>query len=173
MAAADCCLSAILRRNCDLSPAAQHGKGRCAPNATTAHFYRQYMAEAERDLAGWRDQLGTPRPVPPIFIEFEVPSFPGFDNGLMTSCINSRNLVEGEETRPYVFAHSSLSKDSPGHRPVQRYGQGVARPILGRLHHEYCRMSYSADTGVPEAGPPAALTAGAQRPGRSFVGFRA
>jgi transposase InsO family protein len=35
--------------------------------------------------------------------------------------------------------HLSLSKDPPGYRPVQRYGQPAARPILGGLHHQYCR----------------------------------
>ena len=35
--------------------------------------------------------------------------------------------------------HLSLEKDAPGHRPVQRCGQVAARPILGGLHHEYCR----------------------------------
>src|ERR1700675_1574477 len=39
-----------------------------------------------------------------------------------------------------VRTHLSLDKDSPGHRPVQRYGQLAARPILGGLHHQYCRM---------------------------------
>ena len=36
--------------------------------------------------------------------------------------------------------HLSLDKDSPGHRPIQRFGQLAARPILGGLHHQYCRM---------------------------------
>src|SRR6266571_1255996 len=40
------------------------------------------------------------------------------------------------ELRP----HLSLGKDSPNHRPLQRLGQLVARPILGGLHHQYCRM---------------------------------
>jgi transposase InsO family protein len=35
--------------------------------------------------------------------------------------------------------HLSLSKDSPCHRPVQGLGQLAAQPILGGLHHEYCR----------------------------------
>ena len=35
--------------------------------------------------------------------------------------------------------HLSLSKDSPCHRSVQRLGQLAAQPILGGLHHEYCR----------------------------------
>jgi transposase InsO family protein len=36
--------------------------------------------------------------------------------------------------------HLSLGKDSPSHRPVQRLGQVAARPVLGGLHHHYCRM---------------------------------
>jgi transposase InsO family protein len=36
--------------------------------------------------------------------------------------------------------HLSLSKDSPAHRPIHRYGQITAWPILGGLHHQYCRM---------------------------------
>jgi hypothetical protein len=35
--------------------------------------------------------------------------------------------------------HLTLDEDSPGHRPVQPYGQLIARPILGGLHHQYCR----------------------------------
>ena len=35
--------------------------------------------------------------------------------------------------------HLSLVKDSPGHRPIQRFGQLAAQPILGGLHHQYCR----------------------------------
>ena len=35
--------------------------------------------------------------------------------------------------------HLSLGKDFPGHRPVQRLGQLAAQPILGGLHHQYCR----------------------------------
>ena len=36
--------------------------------------------------------------------------------------------------------HLSLDKDSPSRRPIQRLGQLIARPILGGLHHQYCRM---------------------------------
>lgn len=35
--------------------------------------------------------------------------------------------------------HLSLDKDSPGHRPTQRFDQLFAQPILGGLHHQYCR----------------------------------
>jgi hypothetical protein len=34
----------------------------------------------------------------------------------------------------------SLGKDAPTHRPIQRLGQVVARPILGGVHHQYCRI---------------------------------
>jgi transposase InsO family protein len=36
--------------------------------------------------------------------------------------------------------HLSLSKDSPAYRPIHRYGRIAAWPILGGLHHQYCRM---------------------------------
>jgi transposase InsO family protein len=36
------------------------------------------------------------------------------------------------ELRTHLF----LNKDSPGHRPVQRF---ATQPILGGLHHQYCR----------------------------------
>jgi transposase InsO family protein len=36
--------------------------------------------------------------------------------------------------------HLSLGKDAPTRRPIQRLGQLVARPVLGGLHHQYCRI---------------------------------
>jgi transposase InsO family protein len=36
--------------------------------------------------------------------------------------------------------HLSLDKDSPNRRPVQWHGHLIAQPILGGLHHQYCRM---------------------------------
>jgi transposase InsO family protein len=36
--------------------------------------------------------------------------------------------------------HLSLGKDSPAPRRVQWLGQLAARPILGGLHHQYCRI---------------------------------
>jgi transposase InsO family protein len=36
--------------------------------------------------------------------------------------------------------HLSLGKDSPRRRQTQRLGQLAAQPILGGLHHQYCRM---------------------------------
>jgi transposase InsO family protein len=38
-----------------------------------------------------------------------------------------------------VRTHLALGKDAPLPRPVQRSGRITAQPILGGLHHEYCR----------------------------------
>ena len=40
----------------------------------------------------------------------------------------------------HVRPHLALAKDAPLVRPVQRFGEVIARPILGGLHHEYCRI---------------------------------
>jgi transposase InsO family protein len=36
--------------------------------------------------------------------------------------------------------HRSLTKDTPLHRAVERLGTVASRPILGGLHHRYCRI---------------------------------
>jgi hypothetical protein len=36
--------------------------------------------------------------------------------------------------------HRSLAKDAPLHRIVERLGSVASRPILGGLHHQYCRI---------------------------------
>ena len=46
----------------------------------------------------------------------------------------------------------SLSKDSPSRRPIRRLGQLVARPILGGLHHQYCRTQFSTGSTVAICG---------------------
>ena len=38
-----------------------------------------------------------------------------------------------------VRPHLSLAKDAPLHRPIQRIGSVFGTPILGGLHHVYCR----------------------------------
>jgi len=39
-----------------------------------------------------------------------------------------------------IRTHLSLAKDAPLVRPVHRFGLIAATPILGGLHHEYCRI---------------------------------
>jgi len=36
--------------------------------------------------------------------------------------------------------HRSLNKDAPVHRTTERIGAIISRPILGGLHHQYCRI---------------------------------
>jgi hypothetical protein len=36
--------------------------------------------------------------------------------------------------------HRSLKKDTPFHREVQRRGAITSHPVLGGLHHRYCRI---------------------------------
>ena len=37
--------------------------------------------------------------------------------------------------------HMSLEKDAPVHRPAQKDGKIVSKPILGGLHHIYSRAA--------------------------------
>jgi transposase InsO family protein len=39
-----------------------------------------------------------------------------------------------------VRTHVSLEKDAPCTRPIERFGDVVAYPILGGLHHRYARI---------------------------------
>jgi transposase InsO family protein len=36
--------------------------------------------------------------------------------------------------------HRSLNKDTPVHRPIDGRGTIISRPVLGGLHHQYCRI---------------------------------
>ena len=46
--------------------------------------------------------------------------------------------------------HRSLNKDAPLHRAIERLGAVVSRPVLGGLHHQYCRTYFSAHKGLPK-----------------------
>ena len=36
--------------------------------------------------------------------------------------------------------HRSLNKDAPAHRAIESLGAIISRPVLGGLHHQYCRI---------------------------------
>jgi hypothetical protein len=57
--------------------------------------------------------------------------------------------------------HRSLNKDAPLQRAIERLGAVVSRPVLGGLHHQYCRIQYSAHTGSD--GLPSARSMGTLR----------
>jgi len=50
-----------------------------------------------------------------------------------------RVLAEYAKYYNEVRPHLSLDKDSPRHRPAQRLGAIIGTPVLGGLHHQYCR----------------------------------
>ena len=36
--------------------------------------------------------------------------------------------------------HRALNHDAPIHREIERVGAVTSRPVLGGLHHQYCRI---------------------------------
>jgi hypothetical protein len=46
-----------------------------------------------------------------------------------------------------AVTYRSLNKDAPLRRAIERVGVVISRPVLGGLHHQYCRIEYSARTG--------------------------
>ena len=51
-----------------------------------------------------------------------------------------RSLATYENYYNEIRPHLSLGKDLPVRRSIHRHGSVVSRPILGGLHHQYCRM---------------------------------
>ena len=51
-------------------------------------------------------------------------------------CIFGKYAAYYNETR----IHRSLDKDSPFHRAIEHLGAITSRPLLGGLHHQYCRI---------------------------------
>jgi hypothetical protein len=64
-------------------------------------------------------------------------------------CTDHRIVVNEEHLRRilakftayynHASTHTSLGKDAPYTRPVERLGHVIAHPILGGLHHRYAR----------------------------------
>jgi transposase InsO family protein len=51
-----------------------------------------------------------------------------------------RTLVKYSSYYNEVRTHVSLEKDAPSRRAIERFGEIVAYPILGGLHHRYARI---------------------------------
>ena len=51
-----------------------------------------------------------------------------------------RTLVKFADYYNHVRIHRALAKDAPISRPTERVGVITTRPILGGLHHRYCRI---------------------------------
>jgi transposase InsO family protein len=51
-----------------------------------------------------------------------------------------RTLLKFADYYNKMRVHRALDKDAPFHRPIERLGVITSRPILGGLHHRYCRI---------------------------------
>ena len=51
-----------------------------------------------------------------------------------------RNLGEFVAYYNKSRTHRALSQDAPIHRAIERLGAITSRPVLGGLHHQYCRI---------------------------------
>jgi transposase InsO family protein len=51
-----------------------------------------------------------------------------------------RTLTEYATYYNKLRTHQSLTKDAPLHRAIERLGAITSQPILGGLHHRYCRI---------------------------------
>jgi hypothetical protein len=48
--------------------------------------------------------------------------------------------VHGIDVEGKVVIRRSLDKDAPFQRAIQRLGAITSQPVLGGLHHQYCRI---------------------------------
>src|SRR6478672_3277307 len=51
-----------------------------------------------------------------------------------------RHLISYAAYYNVLRTHRSLNKDAPLHRAIEGLGAVVSRPVLGGLHHQYCRI---------------------------------
>jgi hypothetical protein len=67
--------------------------------------------------------------------------FAGDGNGKDESCLNvGRCAFEAVNYYNESRIHRSLSKDAPFPHATERLGVITSQPVLGGLHHEYCRV---------------------------------
>ena len=56
------------------------------------------------------------------------------------SCSTQNTFGEFLQNTLEIRTHVSLGKDAPCTRAIERFGDIVAHPILGGLHHRYARI---------------------------------
>jgi transposase InsO family protein len=68
------------------------------------------------------------------------------DHMIVFGEVHLRRILRGYAAYYYAAyynvsrTHRSLSKDAPLHRAIERLGAVVSQPVLGDLHHQYCRI---------------------------------
>jgi hypothetical protein len=64
-----------------------------------------------------------------------------FDHMIVFSEAHLRRIVGAYAARYNESkTHRSLNKDAPFHRAIHRLGVITSQPVLGGLHHQYCRI---------------------------------
>jgi transposase InsO family protein len=63
------------------------------------------------------------------------------DHGVVLGEAHLRRIL----TKYYAYynelrTHRSLDKDAPIHRAIQHVGRIISAPVLGGIHHQYCRI---------------------------------
>src|SRR4051812_41723035 len=66
--------------------------------------------------------------------------FLGFRHGASGEAHLRRILGEFVAYYNKSRTHRALSQDAPVHRAIERLGAITSRPVLGGLHHQYCRI---------------------------------
>jgi hypothetical protein len=63
-----------------------------------------------------------------------------FDHMIVFGEAHLRRTLRGYAAYNVSRTHRSLNKDAPLHRAIERLGAVLSRPVLGGLHHQYCRI---------------------------------
>jgi hypothetical protein len=80
----------------------------------------------------------------------DVALLAGLDRGIERECLDYMIIFGQAHLRRILRSyatyynesrtHRSLNKDAPVHRATERLGAIISHPILGGLHHQYCRI---------------------------------
>jgi transposase InsO family protein len=63
-----------------------------------------------------------------------------WQNGFAERLIGSIRRECADHNYNESRVHRALGKDAPFHRVVERLGGITSAPVLGGLHHQYCRI---------------------------------
>ena len=67
-------------------------------------------------------------------------SYRGKFSALSSRLVVSIPTVHLRDFEGGLRTHRSLDKDAPIHRAIQHAGRIMSAPVLGGLHHRYCRI---------------------------------
>jgi transposase InsO family protein len=107
--------------------------------------YQKYYNEARTHLSLQKD-APVPRAVQTVGRTLAMPVLGGLHHQYFRASVFDRDThlrrILGEFAAYYNKSrtHRALSQDAPVHRAIERLGAITSRPVLGGLHHQYCRI---------------------------------